>query len=105
MDGELIQNAGYTGQFFCKHCEQYKSEDDFYIVKGKLRYKCKQCEGIYHKMRTYGITKEQYINMLEAQDGRCAICKKDFGTRIDVDHCHDTGEVRGLLCMLCNSGI
>lgn len=57
----------------------------------------------------YGITSAQYDEMLEAQGGVCAICRTDTpGAKkkfFHVDHCHDTGEVRGLLCMSCNSRI
>ena len=58
--------------------------------------------------RNYGITTEDYERMLEEQGGRCAICKTDQpGGRLNkyfnVDHCHSTGKVRGLLCMACNT--
>lgn len=64
----------------------------------------------YHrswKMRTrYGITVEEYETMLVEQDGRCAICgsaeSRGRGGRLSVDHNHETGEVRGLLCQPCN---
>lgn len=52
----------------------------------------------------YGITQADYDQMVIDQDGKCAIC----GTtpeKLFVDHCHDTGNVRQLLCLLCNSGI
>jgi hypothetical protein len=55
--------------------------------------------------RTYGITIGQYYSMLANQSGACAICgSKDPGRyeRFVVDHCHSTGEVRGLLCHHCN---
>lgn len=58
--------------------------------------------------RRYGISLEQYEAMLELQDGRCAICGRhgdEFGRRLAVDHCHETGKVRGLLCINCNPGI
>lgn len=58
---------------------------------------------------TYGITPEQYEEMLAAQGGCCAIChaKKPGGrTKLFfIDHCHTTGKVRGLLCMRCNTGL
>lgn len=61
-----------------------------------------------HLQRTYGITLAEYDEMLEAQGGKCAICGKtpeENNRRLDVDHNHDTGVVRGLLCNDCNSGI
>lgn len=63
-----------------------------------------------HIVRKYGITKEEYLAKLEAQDGKCAICRQppEVGNakqRLHVDHNHESGEVRGLLCFACNSGI
>jgi hypothetical protein len=55
----------------------------------------------------YGITPDQYDAMMLNQGGCCAICKTASGTRrkLCVDHCHQTGKVRALLCDKCNSGI
>lgn len=50
----------------------------------------------------YGITIEQYDAMMAAQDGRCAICGVLPTRHLCVDHDHETGEVRGLLCEPCN---
>lgn len=58
-----------------------------------------------HLKRLYGITEEQYQEMLDNQDGRCFICQRhhtEFKTRLAVDHSHKTGEIRGLLCSHCN---
>ena len=64
--------------------------------------------------RLYGITVEDYNRMLAEQGGGCAMCgatdpnvgsrtyKKNVRTVFDVDHCHKTGKVRGLLCTRCN---
>ena len=53
--------------------------------------------------RTYGLQSGAYASMLEAQSGRCAICtRRPRARRLAVDHDHDTGEVRGLLCYTCN---
>ncbi len=63
----------------------------------------------YRLQRVYGITTEQYDELLVRQDGVCAICKAGvsdaLGRRLSVDHDHETGRVRGLLCTLCNRGI
>jgi hypothetical protein len=57
----------------------------------------------------YGITEEQYDEMYEKQNGKCAICFKPAELkskkRLNVDHDHSTGKVRGLLCSSCNRGL
>jgi len=58
------------------------------------------------KLALKGVTPEQYADMLEAQGGVCALCGgTDPDRRLAVDHCHETGAVRGLLCFACNTGI
>ena len=60
-------------------------------------------------LHRYGITNADYEEMLTAQRGLCKICgNPSTGKgkyRLSVDHCHETGKVRGLLCLLCNSGL
>lgn len=55
--------------------------------------------------RLYGISKEEYANLLSLQNGRCAICHKFSDLQLHVDHCHTTGKIRGLLCVCCNRAI
>jgi recombination endonuclease VII len=51
----------------------------------------------------YGITVDDYERMFVEQDGKCAACGDSAGDRrLDVDHCHDSLKVRGLLCRKCN---
>jgi hypothetical protein len=53
--------------------------------------------------REYGLTHGQYLALLEAQDGACAICGNGSQQRaLAVDHDHETGAIRGLLCDRCN---
>lgn len=55
--------------------------------------------------KLYGLPIGTYDKMFAAQEGRCAICKTDDTgkhRRFHVDHCHETGKVRGLLCHGCN---
>jgi hypothetical protein len=51
----------------------------------------------------YGMSVEQYDAMVERQGGLCAICGRKPDRSLCVDHCHQTGRVRGLLCIACNS--
>lgn len=61
----------------------------------------------------YGLTKEQYEELLEKQGGVCAICgqpemrttKAGVAMLLHVDHCHNSGKIRGLLCHKCNSAL
>lgn len=61
-----------------------------------------------HLKRAYGISLADYDELLEAQGNRCAICgmtPEENGQRLLVDHDHETGEIRGLLCYSCNVGL
>ena len=89
-------------------------------AKNGLRSICKECAGKerkglktyyreHHLMSKYGISEVEYEEMAAAQDHRCRICKieskyVEYG-KLAVDHDHDTGEVRGLLCKKCNQAI
>ncbi|MFZ0916990.1 MAG: endonuclease VII domain-containing protein [Candidatus Udaeobacter sp.] len=58
-------------------------------------------------VRKYGISVEDYDELLAAQNGKCAICG-ELGTketRLHIDHCEDSGNIRGLLCVRCNAGM
>jgi hypothetical protein len=57
----------------------------------------------YHLRRRYGIGQADFDELLAEQGGVCAICKAADPEH--VDHDHDTGYVRGLLCFNCNGGL
>jgi len=63
----------------------------------------------YHLRKNYGLTTDQYNDLLAVQNNSCAICKSpdpfDRWGRFHVDHDHATGKVRGLLCGNCNTGL
>lgn len=103
-----INNAHKSGfNTWCKAC--VKNCTDIYYNIDKKEHK--RVNRNNHYKRNYGITLDQYNSMFEAQEGKCAICKK-VETLIDhrskkvknlaVDHCHKTGKVRELLCCNCN---
>lgn len=58
-------------------------------------------------LKQYGLTEDQLSEMFESQGGVCAICGKacDVLASLYVDHCHETGDVRGLLCQRCNTAL
>lgn len=120
----------------CTVCKTAKPFEDFYdgLKSKKQRYstnkkylhsRCKECDHarvrIYHKdnkqrlrkqmlirhrFREYGLTEEQYNNMVLSQNNLCAICNNPSKNKaLAIDHNHKTGEVRGLLCQNCNLAI
>jgi Recombination endonuclease VII len=59
-----------------------------------------------YQLRKYGINSQQYDVMFKNQNGMCAICgRPPKNRRLNVDHCHKTGRIRGLLCWRCNRGL
>ena len=98
----------------CAMCGEVKPLDDYHRMgKGKRHCYCKPCllsrprnrkkvcrtDG--NLRRRYGLSVQQRDEMLTAQGGVCAICGT-IPKRVCVDHCHDTGSVRGILCHPCN---
>ena len=97
---------------WCKDCRKYTAKN--WATKYPDKYAKQQANKpspTYEQQRDYmlrhryGIVQIDYDNMLVEQDHSCAICKKhsnDLTYLLHVDHCHDTGKVRGLLCSACN---
>lgn len=72
--------------------------------ENRLKVKLWRREGRLRK--EYGMSEKDYQARLKKQLGVCAICKTAPGKqRLCVDHCHATGQVRGLLCDSCNNGL
>ena len=100
----------------CIHCGKQKEDQSFQKVKsGNRGNVCHSCKWKQKKKRSpednrrrhlkqaYNLSLEEYESIHELQDGRCAICKTD--QKLYVDHCHDSGAIRGLLCNKCNSAL
>lgn len=81
------------------------------VKHGSVKKKTtKQQNRKYNLKRRYGITENEYAKMLSNQNGVCAICSyapsNDKAHKLlVVDHEHSTGELRGLICHWCNSGL
>lgn len=103
----------------CTECGEDKILDEYYKAKaGKFGRvsKCKPCfstkydngrRAKYHRLYTFGVDDSTYQGMLESQQGVCAICKgtNKNGKALAVDHNHATGDIRGLLCISCNTAL
>ncbi len=75
------------------------------INKEKKNANQRKHERRYNLKKNYGITLEQYSQMLQDQGGACKICKKVSQKTLHVDHCHKSDKIRGLLCHGCNVSI
>lgn len=114
----------------CRDCLASLEETCFYKHSGNL---CKKCackrtikyakenkNKIYPKLkgyalkRRYGISELEYLDLVQKQNNLCAICgcletsldkRLQLPKALAVDHCHQTGKIRGLLCSFCNTGL
>jgi hypothetical protein len=99
-----------NGRKPCKTCGEWQPTDQFYRnpkTRDRLSTWCRSCQKNSVLQKSYGISVLEYERLLVGQAGVCAICggtNKD-GRKLFVDHDHNTGAVRGLLCNLCNRGI
>ncbi|PRY38416.1 recombination endonuclease VII [Spirosoma oryzae] len=113
----------------CRDCKETKPVTEFYKsgTGNRLQSYCKLCNSkrasasykrIYQKnpdlkksrnlRNRYGITLDQYNQLLHRQNRCCRICgtHEDLeGKSLAVDHCHSSGKIRGLLCSNCNTAL
>jgi hypothetical protein len=105
---------------YCKPCSASKTSEyryvispDLYRARKKASYgRNRETVRRYRLRVNFGMTLAQYDEMLALQDGKCAICREpETATAVGkvlelaVDHDHETGEVRALLCGNCNKGL
>ena len=100
---QLRADRAERGVKWCPRCAQELPLEKFGTNPGRRDGRagyCSACDRAYQRQYTFGLTPEAYEGLLEGQGGGCALCGGT--TRLAVDHCHDTGVVRGILCISCN---
>lgn len=119
----------YENRKDCKSCVAIKAKLRYVLSGNRSEYRAKNREKLresgnryYHNNKSkvrattrksqlkndFNITPDDYKKMLMSQDGKCKICGKSekiINRGLAVDHCHETGRVRGLLCNSCNLGL
>lgn len=95
---KLCHNKIYRDNYR-KNPEKYRKYTNSKPYRPELKRKA--------NLKTFGLTIQQYEEMLQQQNGVCAICLETCtsGKRLAVDHCHATGKVRQLLCRRCNQSM
>jgi hypothetical protein len=117
----------------CSKCGETKPLTEFHFRRDRNRYRaaCKCCinkqnldnynnsdksshkrSAFIHNLKRYGLTESVFLEMYEQQEHKCKICGRPIaystGNAMDslhIDHDHETGKVRGLLCGDCNTGL
>lgn len=95
------ENPEKVAEYYRRHRQKNKEK----IAESNRRYRQANPEKelARNRRRKYGLSHEQYQDLLIRQGNRCGICRASFDeTTACVDHDHDTGTVRGLLCGRCN---
>lgn len=86
---------------------QERNPERYRATQERYRQVRRSEQRTYHLRRTFGLTLDEYDALLAAQDGECAICGNppQDGQFLHVDHNHETGDIRGLLCVRCNNAL
>ncbi|WUO53289.1 endonuclease VII domain-containing protein [Streptomyces sp. NBC_00280] len=98
------------GSKHCRGCGEVKPHSDWHrrnSAPDGLASRCRTCKAAAgpagHLRRKYGITEAERDELIASQKGVCCICLA--ASAVQVDHCHKTGRVRGVVCFNCNSGL
>lgn len=92
-----------TRDKLCKFCDSKFTDNSRFNTQELCSDFCKKEHMNY--LRYTSISKDQYLKLLQVSN--CQLCNKFFNKRQDlhIDHCHETGKVRGVLCRKCNVAI
>lgn len=91
--GKAMVGYYYVTKRLCKTCYNKRFEE---VNPGYVQN--------WYLQKLYGISLEQYNEMIVKQLGKCAVCSVQLKRPV-VDHCHSSKKVRGLLCFKCNNGL
>lgn len=111
---EKQKQREYSKRYYEKNKEQIKERTKNHpsCIAARQKYRekpeVKESRRNYRLVTQYGITNSDYEEMLEAQEFKCAGCgthQNELTKKLNVDHDHNTGAVRGLLCGNCNRAL
>lgn len=89
-----------------KYVRKWERKNKKQVNKTKRKYQQQNRKAYrsYELKCKYGITNQEFSKLLDNQNYRCAVCKRPFvDLKVEIDHNHKTGLVRGLLCRRCNA--
>ncbi|GAB2912991.1 endonuclease VII domain-containing protein [Streptomyces heilongjiangensis] len=99
-----------AGHKLCRVCGENKPHSEWHrnaSASDGLSTRCKACRAVQgrqgHLKRQYGITEAERDEPIASQGGVCCLCSAALP--VHVDHCHETGRVRGVLCFSCHAAL
>lgn len=102
-DVPVIQNRDKT---HCKKGHEYTEENTRFNPDGSRQCVTCQKEVAFHqRLKRYGLTQEEFENLTAVSGEACQICGEETAHTLHIDHEHESGKVRGLLCNNCNAGL
>lgn len=93
LPGKRGRNSWYAGDACRRRAAKARQSEE-----QRAHYRKKGFE--FRLKKKYGISPAEYASMYKSQRGRCAVCRRAKAT--DIEHCHKSGRVRGLVCNPCN---
>ncbi len=95
------RDSAWHKAYYAKHRKTLRAKQNAYRKDYYRDHPEKSVQ--YQFKKKYGLTLTQHTAMVKRQGGKCAICHKV--KKLNVDHCHRTGRIRGLLCTSCNTAL
>lgn len=91
-----------NGDSYCYECKKLRTK----TARAAHPERHREYYKTSSRKRLYGVSKDDYLALLMKSGNKCMICGSLPGKKaLNIDHCHSTGEVRGLLCHGCNTAI
>jgi hypothetical protein len=112
--GSTLQTDGSGNGRLMKTCSRCNVEKTYCSFNKYKRYDdglqawCRECHKHTKRAERYGLSQSEYLEIYHSQQSMCAGCgihESDCRIAHAIDHNHNTGEVRGLLCNSCNRGL
>lgn len=96
LDSDFPRNRSTGSGYgtYCKECHNRRGRESVRKAGGSRNY---------HLRQKYGVEMAEVERRIMRQGGRCAVCK--MGQAVQVDHDHETGSIRGVVCLNCNAGM
>lgn len=99
---KAFARAMYTQLMYLADSKRINTRNRNWYLRNKTRMAPVRRD--WHLRKHFGITLQQETALVVRQKGRCPVCQNKLGKRV-VDHDHVTGQVRGVLCIRCNTGL